>query len=173
MIVIFVFFDGSNLITIITEDGEKIAQEVKLKAIKQYSRHLKKEISSVNPIIFVDSPIFHYIDNETWLRSQINSWEIFKCDNGHEADEYLLGFLKILPFQVLIVSQDKFRDHKGKIPKYYEGFEWRFRPKFQGKRLRIPGLKGQIRNMIVKKSCTNLADFDLGITDENFISEVL
>ena len=173
MFLIYILFDGSNLTTITTKKGRKIAFEAKLKAIKQYGWQLKKEIPEINPIVFVDSPIYHYIDNGNWLRTQINTWEIFKCDKGYEVDNYLLGFLKVLPFQVLIVSHDKFRNQKAKIPKYYEGFNWRFKPKFQGKRLRVPGLKEQIKSMITKKSNINVADFQPENIDENFISEVL
>ncbi len=71
---------------------------------------------------------------------------IFQCEEGYKADDYLVGFLKILPFQVIIVSNDKFREYA--IPKILENWDWRLEPSTKGTSVYIPKLRNYIENLL-------------------------
>ncbi|MHA1726751.1 MAG: hypothetical protein ACTSYC_03290 [Promethearchaeota archaeon] len=60
-------------------------------------------------MIFIDYGLEKIIDDRFWLKQQLANWNIFQCEKGYNADDYLIGFLKIMPYQVIIISNDKFR----------------------------------------------------------------
>lgn len=142
---IYVFFDGNN-IAISMRDKKIIALSERLKNIQKLSQTLIFEYRNVVPIIFIDLGLQRIIDDKAWLNQQLANWNIFQCERGSKADDYLIGFLKIMPFQVIIVSNDKFREYK--IPRILESRDWRLELITKGMLVYIPGLEKCIENML-------------------------
>jgi len=115
---IYVLFDGNN-IAISRKNKKLIALSKRLKNIQKLSQPLIFQCINVVPLVFIDHGLQRIIDDKFWLNQQLANWNIFQCEEGYKADDYLIGFLKIMPFQVLIVSNDKFRQYK--IPQILEG----------------------------------------------------
>ena len=80
------------------------------------------------------------------MNQQVDNWNIFQCEKGYKADDYLIGYLKILPFQVIIVSNDKFREYT--IPQILESWDWRLEPITKGTSVYIPRLENCIENIL-------------------------
>ena len=142
---IYVFFDGNN-IAISRRDKKIIALSERLKNIQKLSQTLIFEYINVVPIIFIDPGLQRIIDDTAWLNQQLANWNIFQCERGYKADDYLIGFLKTMPFQVIIVSNDKFREYN--IPRILESRDWRFKLITKGTSVYIPGLEKCIENML-------------------------
>lgn len=148
---IYILFDGSNLITKRNSKKDKIAFQKDLKSIQEFCSNFTKIFKDINPIIFVDSTLKYIIDKKKWLVQQLNTWRIFQSEKGHEVDEYLLGSLRIAPLRVIIVSYDKFRDHKEKIPELCKGLKWRFSGIIRNNKLIVPGLESLLENLLILK----------------------
>jgi len=142
---IYILFDGNN-IAISRKDKKIIALSKRLKNIQKRSQTLIYEYINVIPLIFVDHGLQRIIDDKSWLNQQLANWNIFQCEKGYKADDYLIGFLKILPFQVIIVSNDKFREYT--IPQILESWDWRLEPITRGTSVYIPRLRKRIENML-------------------------
>lgn len=142
---IYVLFDGNN-IAISRKNKKIIALSKRLKNIQKLSKSLVLEYIDVVPLIFIDYGLQRIIDDKFWLNQQLANWNIFQCEKGYKADDYLIGLLKIMPFQVIIVSKDKFRDYK--IPQILKGWYWRLEPTTKGKSVYIPRLESCIENLL-------------------------
>jgi len=79
------------------------------------------------------------------------------------VDDYLIRFLKILPFQVIIVSNDKFRDYI--VPQILENWDWRLEPNTRGTSVYIPKLRNSIENML------NIMDLTEHISNSKYLVE--
>ena len=142
---IYVLFDGNN-IAISRKNKKIIALSKRLKNIQKISQTLIRDYINVIPLIIIDYGLQRIIDDKYWLNQQLANWNIFQCEKGYKADDYLIGFLKILPFQVLIVSNDKFRQYK--IPQILTGWDWRLEPITKGTSIYVPRLKSHIENLL-------------------------
>ena len=80
------------------------------------------------------------------MSQQLANWNVFQCEDGYKADDYLIGFLKIMPYQVLIVSNDKFRQYK--IPQLLSTRDWRLAPITKGTSVYVPRLKSCVENLL-------------------------
>ena len=121
---IYILYDGSNLFTRRVSKKEKVAFKKDFKSLQRFNSDLIQKFKRIIPLIFVDYSLKYIIDDRDWLEQEIKVGRIFEAEIGHEADEYLIGFLKVLPLRILIVSNDKFRDHQKNIPLIYEGILW-------------------------------------------------
>jgi len=142
---IYVLFDGNN-IAISRKNKRIIALSKRLKNIQIISQSLIFEYINVVPILFIDYGLQRIIDDKIWLNQQLANWNIFQCEDGYQADDYLIGFLKIMPFQVLIVSNDKFREYK--IPQILAEWDWRLEPITKGTSVYIPRLELCVENLL-------------------------
>jgi len=159
---IYVLFDGNN-IAISRKNKKIIALSKRLKNIKKISQTLILDYINVIPLIFIDYGLQRIIDDKHWLNQQLANWNIFQCEEGYKADDYLVGFLKILPFQVIIVSNDKFREYT--IPKILENWDWRLEPNTKGTSVYIPKLRNYIENML------NIMDLTEQISHSKYLVE--
>ena len=142
---IYVLFDGNNIA--ISRKGKKInALSKRLKNIQKLSQTLIFDYIYVIPLIFIDHGLQRIIDDKIWLNQQLANWNIFQCEHGYKADDYLIGLLKIMPYQVLIVSNDKFRQYK--TPQTLTGWDWRLEPITKGTSVYVPRLKSCIENLL-------------------------
>ena len=133
-------------IAISRKDKKIKALSKRLKNIQKLSQTLIFEYINVIPLIFVDYGLQRIIDDKFWLNQQLSNWNIFQCEGGYKADDYLIGFLKIMPFQVLIVSNDKFREYT--IPQILESWDWRLEPITKGASVYIPRLVNCIESIL-------------------------
>ena len=142
---IYVLFDGNN-IAITRKNKKIIALSKRLKNIQKLSQSLIFKYINVVPLIFIDHGLQRIIDDKFWLNQQLTNWNIFQCEKGYKADEYLIGLLKIMSFQVIIVSNDKFREYK--IPQMLKGWDWRLESITKGTSVYIPRLESCIENLL-------------------------
>lgn len=154
---IYILFDGSNLITKRNAKSVKFAYKKELKTIQNYCSKLIKKFKNINPIVFVDSTLRYIIDEKEWLEQQIKTWQIFESKKGHEADEYLICFLKVLPLRVFIVSNDIFRDHRNKIPQFYNNIKWRYNGLIINEKLIVPNLEEKLKSLPFLKKSTDFS----------------
>ena len=160
---VYVLFDGNN-IAISRKNKKIIALSKRLKNIQKLSQSLVFEYTNVIPLIFIDYGLQRIIDDKFWLNQQLANWNIFQCEKGIKADDYLIGFLKIMPFQVLIVSNDKFREYK--IPQILEGWVWRLESKTKGASVFIPRLESCVENLLSLLNLTEQISISRDLTEE-------
>ena len=160
---IYVLFDGNN-IAISRKNKKIIALSKRLKNIQKLSKSLILENIDVVPLIFVDYGLQRIIDDKFWLNQQLANWNIFQCEKGYKADDYLIGLLKIMPFQVIIVSNDRFREYK--IPQMLAGWNWRLEPITKGTSVYIPRLESCVDNLLKILSLKEQVSISKSLTED-------
>ena len=105
---LIILVDGSN-VAFFHPTFKQFARYENLHLIIKYLTDIKKKFP-INFQILVDASLRHKIDNKKALEVLIKKVKIIQCPSKREADFFFLTFFQRHKGNVLIISNDDFRD---------------------------------------------------------------
>ena len=135
---IFILADASNILKYSNIDGNRIANAQSLEAVQSYLIFLESIYPEIRVLFLADASLKYRIDDKDWYLKQLATQDFVECPAGHTADEFLLDAMQNNPFEVIILSNDRFLDHQ--ISPIFNQVQWRFRVFHHKTRVYIPGL---------------------------------